>query len=606
MSANIGRGEWGAGGDAALAPELASGGRGVSEERADDLAKLDAKQAIETLAPEFGADKLDLDGPAAFPGPIAEAAYWDDGSVVGIQGPVGSGKTTTLLKSRIRRAMSVPRSVVDGRRRYKLLIIRATYRQLWSTTIPDFLGVFPKALGEWSGGKGGPVTFTMAFSDGNEVPPPPGHDGPWSNDIEFIAEFMAFGDDIEGAMRGYQATDIWLHEMDTNPIDVILNGITRINRYPAKEHFRGYPPELLDFGQIVGDFNAPEPDNWITGLFHDEKRRQDTVKLMNAELPAGAKPITISFYRQPGYGEPGAENLQNLGPGYYPTQIATMKLLGRGDKIDRMVFNKLVHTRAGEPVFQREFSRQVHVASAPLTPWPGVPLRVGLDQGFKGAAVVGQVLAEGTGRWRRVQWQILAELHFPEERLLARVFGERLSGLLEGRFTGLRIEGGWADMAGEHGASAAADENHTWNLLVGRSAGFPVRPQRIGTNRIQPRLEAVRAALEAPVTAGRPGLLIDPSCAFLIAGFEARYVWTDEITSTGDKRKVPDKRLTEANVMDALQYLLLSEVRGDGTSANSIPGQPAPQLGHNGGPPLSGPDRGLTTGYDVLNPYGGL
>lgn len=570
----------------------------------DQLANLSAADAIALLSPGVTGGNIEISTPA-FPGPIAEAAYWDDSSVVGIQGPVGSGKTTTVLKSRTRRAMSIPRSVIDGMRRYKLLVVRETYRQLWSTTIPDFLKVYPKHLGDWSGGKGGPVTFVMRFSDGSHVPPPPGHRADWSDDIEFIVEFMAFGDDIEGSMRGLQTTDMWLHEMDTNPIEVILNGITRVNRHPGMEHFAGYPPELLDFGQIVGDFNAPEPDNWLAELILNPDKMAEIVRTMNADLPAGARPILFRFHFQPGYGADGAENMGNLSPGYYPKQIALLKALGRGDKVDRLVFNKIVHAKAGEPVFQREFRRRLHVADGPLKPWAGVPLRIGMDQGFKGAAVIAQVLVEGTGLRRRVMWQILGELHFPKERLMAKVFGTRLAEALETRWPGHRIEAAWSDMAGEHGSSQAADENETWNLLVGRAAGFRVRPQKIGTNRLQPRLEAVRAALEAPIDAGRTGLLIDPSCTFLIAGFEARYVWTDEINANGDKRKVPDKSLTEANVMDALQYLLLSEHRADGTSSISFPGQPATgQIGHNGGPPLSGDHGGLRTGFDVLNPYG--
>lgn len=571
----------------------------------DQLAAMSAADAVSLLSPAERSDKLELSTPE-FPGPVAEAAYWDDSALVGIQGPVGSGKTTTTLKSRVRRAMSIPRSVIDGRRRYKLLVVRDTYRRLWSSTIPDFLKTFPKHLGEWSGGKGGPVTFVMVFSDGTSVPPPPGFQGDWFDDIEMIVEFMAFGDDIEGSMRGLQTTDMWLHEMDTNPIEVILNGITRINRHPGMEHFAGYPPELLDFGQIVGDFNAPEPDNWLAELIQQPEKMAEIVKTMNADLPEGARPILFRFHFQPGYGEDGAENLQNLSPGYYPKQIALLRALGRGDKVSRLVYNKIVHARAGEPVFQREFRKRLHVSDETLKPWPGVSLRIGLDQGFKGAAVVGQVLIEGTGLHRRVMWQILGELHFPKERLMAKVFGTRLAEQLEIRWPGARIEGGWGDMAGEAGASQAADENDTWNKLVSRACGFRVRPQRIGTNRLQPRLEAVRAALEAPIDAGRVGLLIDPSCAFLIAGFEARYVWTDEINAQGDKRKVPDKTLTEANVMDALQYLLLSEHRADGTSPTSFPGQPTGLIGHNGGPPLSGGDGGLRTGFDVLNPYGGL
>ncbi len=209
MSANLGSREWGAGESLSLDRE-AQGAGGQVDERVDELIGLDAKQAIESLSADLGAGNADLDAPAAFPGPIAEAAYWDDGAIVGIQGPVGSGKTTTMLKSRLRRAMAAPCSVIDGRRRYKLLVIRATYRQLWSTTIPDFLKVFPKHLGEWSGGRGGPVTFTMLHDDGLRIDPPPGHTGDWSNEILFIVEFMAFGDDIQGSLRGYQATDMRL------------------------------------------------------------------------------------------------------------------------------------------------------------------------------------------------------------------------------------------------------------------------------------------------------------------------------------------------------------------------------------------------------------
>ena len=97
------------------------------------------------------------------------------------------------------------------------------------------------------------------------------------------------------------------------------------------------------------------------------------------------------------------------------------------------------------------------------------------------------------------------------------------------------------------------------------------------------------------------------SAKFLIAGFEARYVWTEEVNASGDKRKVPDKRLTEANVMDAAQYLMLSEVRGSGLSPHSFPetraGGAEPGVPSRRGAP---PPPGLVTGYDILNPNGGL
>lgn len=609
VSANLWNWDWGRG--VRVAPDQRGRGghaspeaEGLSEVAAQRLEGMTAKEAITTLQLENGADKLDLAelsaGRVTFPGPIAEAYYWDDGDVVGIQGPVGSGKTTTKMKRKLRRAIMMPMSVIDGWRRYKCLFIRETYRQLWSTTIPSYLEVFPKAMGTWSGGRGDPVTHIIQFED---------EFGP----IEFIAEFMAFGDDIIASMRGVQTTDIDLNEADTMPVDILTVGIGRIDRWPGRTHFEGLPAELRSYGQIDCDFNAPDEENWVFRVFHDEEERIRMADALTAELPEGARPIRINFHNQPGYGEPGAENLQNLSPTYYPRQIASMKLAGRGDMIDRLVYNKVTYLRAGEPVFQDHFNRRIHVSDVPLAIEPGVPLRIGLDQGLKGAAIIAQFLEP-------FHWRVLAELHFPRERLLAKVFGQRLFALLngepirlpdgkviqpDGRFRGQRVQAAWGDMAGEHGASEAAEENENWNRIVSRVAGITVRPQRIGTNRIGPRLEAMRAALDF-LDNGQPGLLIDPSCRMLIRGLEARYVWTEEITRSGDKRKVPDKSLTEANVVDAGQYLLLSEHRGDGTSPVSTPESKRGRIGHNGGPAMPpGQAGGLRTGYDILNPYGG-
>ena len=52
------------------------------------------------------------------PGPIAAAFFACDADIAGIRGPVGSGKTTAHLRSRIRRAQRMPRSGSDGVRRY--------------------------------------------------------------------------------------------------------------------------------------------------------------------------------------------------------------------------------------------------------------------------------------------------------------------------------------------------------------------------------------------------------------------------------------------------------------------------------------------------------
>lgn len=603
MSANFESAERGRGD---LPDPSTKGSGGLSDDAYAKILEQDAKEAVFSLEGDFAERNplYDVAQGASFPGPVAEAFYWDDANICGIQGPVGSGKTTTLLKSRLRRAITRPRSVEDGIRRYKLVGVRQTYRDLWSTTIPSYLEVYPRAMGIWSGGRGDPVRHEIQFDDE-------------FGRIEFSVEFKAFGDDIEGSMRGLQTTDMWLNEADTVPDDVITTGMGRISRYPARSHFKGLSRAAHSPGQMVCDFNAPDEENWTFNVFHNKEKREEVVKALTLALqsaehkaakeekrePETVRPIGINFHNQPGYGEPGVENIQNLEPGYYETQIALNTLAGRGDKNARLVYNKVGYIRAGTPVFEKEFRRRIHVSAGTLQPDPKLPLMIGLDQGFKGAAVIAQM--HGFFRWR-----ILAELHLPKEHLKAVKFGLLLRDLLEDRFRNIRVEGGWGDMAGEHGSSLAEEENDTWNLMVGRSAGFYVRPSIIGQNRINPRLEAVRAALEAPLEEGEPGLLIDPSCKFLIAGFEARYVWIDDVTPTGDKRKIPNKKLTEANVMDSLQYLLLGQHTADGLSpymSRLSDKRNHGRMGHNGGPSMSGgKPSGLAMQHDILKPYGGM
>lgn len=88
-------------------------GAGLSEDQIERLMGLGASEAVATLDLPNQADKMPSVEGQAFPGPIAERMFWDDSDIVGAQGPVGSGKTTTVLKSRLRRAVMMPRSTKD-------------------------------------------------------------------------------------------------------------------------------------------------------------------------------------------------------------------------------------------------------------------------------------------------------------------------------------------------------------------------------------------------------------------------------------------------------------------------------------------------------------
>lgn len=518
------------------------------------------------------------------PGPIADAFYWSDADVIGIRGPVGSGKTTAHLRSRFRRALMMPRSAIDGVRRYKVVIARETYRQLWATTIPSWWEVMPKAMGKWAGGRGDPVTHTINFEDEN---------GP----VEFIAEFMAFGTspaEVEANIRGVQTTDMALEEADTVPVAVLTKGIGRIDRYPAKKHFAGYEEQYRSYGQMSASYNSPDEDNWTVRVIEGGG---DDLEAKQIRTSLNDQGVEIRFFRQPGFDEPGCENLQNLSSKYYPRQIAAMTAEGRGNDVDRLVYNKIGYIRTGDPVFkgsatQPLYRPNVHKARKPLEPIPGIGLRIGLDQGYFGAAVIGQFIAP-------FQWRIYAELLF-KEGSFAPEFGAALRDLLDERFPGYHVEEAWCDMAGN---SKESLEDVTWMSQVAAAARIEIEPQALGGNRVEPRLAVWRAAMQWDHF-GTQGLLIDPSCKYLLRGLENDYVWAEDADKSENRGRRPKKKgVRAADVIDAGGYMMLGESLPDGRPKT------AEMIGDNGGPPIDNwdePDGGSgDAGYD-FNPMEGF
>ena len=474
------------------------------------------------------------------PGPIAAAFFACDADIAGIRGPVGSGKTTAHLRSRIRRAQMMPRSGIDGVRRYKVTIARETYRQLWATTIPSWWEVMPKSIGKWAGGRGDPVTHSLSFED------------PWGK-IEFIAEFMAFGSspgEIEANLRGLQTTDLALEEADTNPVAVFTKGITRIDRFPPKEHFSTLPPHLRSYGQVTASYNAPGEDNWTVRVIEGSGVDAEAAQVRAALAEEG---VQIKFFRQPGFDEPGCENLDNLGPRYYPRAIAGMRAEGRGNDVERLVYNRIGYIRTGDPVFRGHYQPNIHRSRVPLQALPGVPLRIGLDQGYFGAAVIGQFTAP-------FQWRILGELVF-KEGSFADQFGRALRELLSARWPGHRIDTAYCDMAGSQTESL---EDVTWMNTVAEVARLEIEPQRLGGNRIEPRLAVWRAAMDWNHF-GNPGLIIDPSCTWILRGLENDYVWSQDADKSENRGRVPKKRgVRAADAIDAGGYMMLAESLPDG------------------------------------------
>lgn len=450
------------------------------------------------------------------PGPIAAAFMRDRSDVSIINGPVGSAKTTTALMKMLRIATEQkpsltltapgPRGERLPMRRFRLAVVRDTYRQLWRTTLPSWFARVPRGVGDFSGGEGAPATHRVPFSlpDGTMV--------------EFQADFVAIGDlSAEDALRGYEVSAFYLNELDLCAAEVFHYARTRTGRFPPRSDGGA------TWHGIVADLNAPELHNWTYSEFFLQTQE---------ELAAQG----MVLFRQPSGLSPVAENLQNLPENYYAK-------MARGAPewlTKRMIENVPGYSRAGKPVYP-EFHDATHVAAGELAALPGIPLGIGLDAGGHPAAVLGQRLPSGI-------WRIVDELT-GEAGTGARRFGGMLAKLLADRYAGFDCYG-WADPSAAYGADVQVDEQ-TWIDIVAAETGLRIRPAP--TNKPTARWEAVRLPLTRLID-GKPGFQLSPRCKMLRAGFAAEYRFR-KIQGTADRYDESAEKNGSSHPHDALQYL---------------------------------------------------
>lgn len=438
-------------------------------------------------------------------------------AVQGINGPIGSGKTTAALMKCIRMAQAQQPSIGltierqgGGRgpvRKFRLCVVRDTYRQLWKTTIPSWFKRIPKTAGDWTGAENAPATHRILFAlrDGSTV--------------DFQVDFVAIGENsAEDVLRGYEVTAFYLNECDLLAREVFEYARSRAGRFP--DMVEGGP----SWYGIIFDCNAPELSNWLF---------EDVFDKTPEEIAADG----IELFRQPSALSPQAENLANLPPGYYANQPKAAWF------VMRMIKNIPGYSRAGKPVFD-EFNDALHVAPGALMPVRGIPVEIGLDAGMTPAAVLGQRMPGGT-------WHILDEI--VTEHAGAIRFSRMLVQLLqEPRYEGVTVSRCWADPSAAYGADKAEGES-SWIELVAEHTGLIV--QAAPTNALIPRLEAVRHTLTQLID-GQPAFLLASRCKALRKGLNAGYRYkrrvVGNVESTDD---VPEKN-ADSHPQDALQYLL--------------------------------------------------
>jgi len=451
------------------------------------------------------------------PGPTGARFMQSTLPVNFIMGPVGSGKTSCSVMKVMRRAASQVPSKVNGVRYTKCAVIRGTYRQLYSTTIPSWFNWVPKSMGQWKGGGNEPGQHHVRFRMQDQT----------IVDLQMI--FAALGDqNIEDLARGWELNMALLNEADTLPPDVLFYLITRVSqgRYPGARHV---DPELC-VKEIMGDYNAPDIENYLYKAMEEDR------------------PDNWGFFRQPGGLDHNAENRLHVPRSTYEEMEKSLMAQGRDDLVRRMIHNLYGYTRDGKPVYP-QYRDDFHCSDSELMPVEGIPVKVSVDQGLRPAMVFRQIMPNG-------QRRVLDEIRVEEG---AAVLAEQATRLIGGKYHGHKVIGGGADPAA---VARSGNDAEAWLDCLNRLMNFtgPARIRPVDTNDPEKRQTAVRLLLTKTLDNGQPALLISPTCRLLRKGFNSAYKFKKVRGAGADAyRDVPDKNDPSADVHDALQYDCLSD-----------------------------------------------
>lgn len=466
------------------------------------------------------------------PGPVGEAFMKDRvNNVRGIHGPIGSGKTNLNFFDKLTSAYAMPKCTKGphaGHRVYGHIEVRDTYANLWATTIKSWWAWFGPDVGLWTGGIGRRASHQLSF----ELPD--------KSLLYFAVEFQAIQDqDVDAALRGIEFTSANMGEADMQAPDVLpyLIGRALQQRWPPK---RWFEEGTNYYTGVTLDLNPSDPDNWVYKVFEEDR-------------PPGHK-----LYRQPSGRAPNGENRKAISRETYE-KMAAMNA-HRPDWVRRMVDGLKGFSRDGEPVFA-EYDDAVHCDDeADLELIPGLPLRLGFDQGVRGPAMI------------VTQWTPAGQLRVLDELCPGRIgptgFGRECKLLLESGYRGYRIERATGDPRGFDGG----DEEHgdfSMFQTVQQVMNITIWPAE--SNELHPRLDGVRQLLRYRIDGKRPALMVSRRAKKLRKGFNSHYRYRKRRGSEAGTDPIPEKN-EFSNPHDALQYVVMDLVGLEGIKRGELMG----------------------------------
>lgn len=442
-------------------------------------------------------------------------AFHEDKSLVrGLMGPRGSSKSSASIADAVRGAFSqneTPRRI----RRSKFLVLRDTYRQLETTTIPTFK--------RWLG----PVTRLTGQYPIHGFTKMPGPDG---STVEMETIFLAMdGENIIDNLQSFEASFAWINEARAIDNRNIVNMvISSTGRFPPKEE-EGCPNRF-----VAMDTNPPDEYHWWYDADMVNPVQGWNFHTQPSPLIYSGPPGTFVADKSLYTPNPAATyaRIQNAGYDYWLDMIP-----GATDAFIRtMVMGMYGTLVTGKPVYAGYWKEEL-VSPKPIEIHDALTVAIGIDtSGLHPGAVFGQMAGGRINILRELHVKDVPFDEFIEAALLPFVMQHfpRNPIVVNVDPSNPRL--------GVGGKTA---------LQLLTKAGFQGQPA--SSNRFNVRYGAVVYMLQR-----RGATLIDPSCKMVIEGFRGKYHYK-KLDSSGlivAHRPTPEKN-DHADIHDGLHYLAL-------------------------------------------------
>jgi hypothetical protein len=201
----------------------------------------------------------------------------------------------------------------------------------------------------------------------------------------------------------------------------------------------------------------------------------------------------------------------------------------------------------------------VHVIDSKLFNFPtGAPIYLSFDFGRTPVCHIAVITAAG-----RV---IVVEELMGDDMSIDTFFSDMVQPVLRAKYNSSPIEGSWADPAGE--AKGQSTEMSPYSVLL--SYGVPVTNP--GSNKIEPRLEAVRQFLTQLDGMGKPKFQILDTCNYTINALASDYIYEEARGGVVKDKPTKSHDNWVSDLADSIQYLLMGySSSGMGRERRSLP-----------------------------------